>query len=125
MDDSLRLAPHLFQELVDKVADLRVLVVGSRVFAVRIDSDLLDWRKDYSALSYSVVDLPDRLEAALLAYLGRFGLVSGSFDLAIDRQGDAHWLELNPTGQWGWLEEETGLPMAAAFADLLVQGGKI
>ncbi|MFD8368234.1 ATP-grasp ribosomal peptide maturase [Streptomyces hygroscopicus] len=122
VDDAVAVAPHLFQARVDKIADLRVLIVGRRPFAVRIDSGLLDWRKDYSALSYRVVDLPDRLEKALLACLDHFGLPSGSFDLALDRDREPHWLELNPNGQWGWLEEETGLPMAAAFADLLAQG---
>ncbi|MEU4492648.1 ATP-grasp ribosomal peptide maturase [Streptomyces sp. NPDC023998] len=122
IDDSVCVAPHLFQARVDKVADVRVLVVSRHVFAVRIDSGLLDWRKDYSALSYAVVDLPDRVNKALLAYLDHFGLVSGSFDLALDQAGDYWWLELNPNGQWGWLEEETGLEMSAAFADLLKQG---
>ncbi|MCX5378092.1 ATP-grasp ribosomal peptide maturase [Streptomyces sp. NBC_00091] len=122
IDDSIRVVPHLFQAQVDKVADLRVLIVGEKVFAVRIDSGLLDWRKDYSALSYTVVDLPDPLKRTLLAYLGHFSLVSGSFDLALDTEGGYHWLELNPTGQWGWLEENTGLPMAAAFAELLTRG---
>ncbi|SEC01288.1 hypothetical protein SAMN04490356_2558 [Streptomyces melanosporofaciens] len=122
VDDTVAVAPHLFQARVDKVADLRVLIVGRQPFAVRIDSGLLDWRKDYSALSYRVVDLPDRLERALFACLEQFGLRSGSFDLALDRDGEPHWLELNPNGQRGWLEEETGLPMAAAFADLLARG---
>jgi ATP-grasp ribosomal peptide maturase len=122
IDDSVRVVPHLFQARVDKVADLRVLVVGRHTFAVRIDSELLDWRKDYSALAYTVVRLPGRVREALHAYLGRLKLVSGSFDLAVDRAGDYWWLELNPNGQWGWLETETGLPMSAAFADLLIQG---
>ncbi|MFF3937679.1 ATP-grasp ribosomal peptide maturase [Streptomyces phaeofaciens] len=122
LDETVRVAPHLFQARVDKVTDIRVLVVGRRVFAVRIDSGLLDWRKDYSALTYSVVALPDKLMKTLLAYLRHLGLVSGSFDLALDRDGDFHWLELNPNGQWGWLEEKTGLDMAAAFADLLTRG---
>ncbi|MFI6803768.1 ATP-grasp ribosomal peptide maturase [Streptomyces luteogriseus] len=122
IDESVRVTPHLFQAVVDKVADIRVLVVGRQVFAVRIESGMLDWRKDYSALSYSAVDLPDRVEKALLAYLDHFGLVSGSFDLAVDNAGDLWWLELNPNGQWGWLEEATGLAMSAAFADLLTQG---
>lgn len=122
IDESVRVTPHLFQARVDKVADVRVLVVGRRVFAVRIDSGLLDWRKDYSALSYTVVDLPARVGKALLTYLDHFGLVSGSFDLAVDRAGDYWWLELNPNGQWGWLEESTGLAMSAAFADLLTRG---
>lgn len=122
IDESVRVVPHLFQAVVDKVADLRVLVVGREVFAVRIESEMLDWRKDYSSLSYSVVDLPDGMEKALLAYLDYFGLVSGSFDLAVDGAGDLWWLELNPNGQWGWLEESTGLAMSAAFAELLTQG---
>ena len=124
IDDSVRAAPHLFQARVDKIADLRVVVVGQRVFAVRIDSDLLDWRRDYSALSYKVVDLPDRMQRALIEYLAHFGLCSGSFDLCLDRQDDLHWPELNSNGQWGWLEAETGLPVAAAFADLLERGEK-
>ncbi|MBK6013592.1 ATP-grasp ribosomal peptide maturase [Streptomyces sp. MBT53] len=122
IDDTLRAAPHLFQVRVEKVADLRVLVVGRRVFGVRIDSSLLDWRTDYDALSYAVVGLPDRLVKALHAVLDHFGLASGSFDIALDGDGAFHWLELNPNGQWGWLEEKTGLGMAAAFADLLIQG---
>ncbi|WP_030573456.1 ATP-grasp ribosomal peptide maturase [Streptomyces aureocirculatus] len=122
LDESVRAAPHLFQAVVDKAADLRVLVVGRKVFAVRIESKMLDWRKDYAALSYSMVDLPERTEKALLAYLDHFGLVSGSFDLAVDKASGLWWLELNPNGQWGWLQEPTGLPMAAAFAELLTQG---
>ncbi|MEU8621452.1 ATP-grasp ribosomal peptide maturase [Streptomyces sp. NPDC048623] len=119
IDESLKAAPHLFQAVVDKAADLRVLIVGRQVFAVRITSDLLDWRKDYSALSYDVVDLPGTVEKALLAYLEQYGLASGSFDLAEDQKGDLWWLELNPNGQWGWLEPQTGLQMSAAFAALL------
>ncbi|MFF9772877.1 ATP-grasp ribosomal peptide maturase [Streptomyces sp. NPDC013978] len=122
IDDSVRVTPHLFQARVDKVADLRVLIVGPRTFAVRINSELLDWRKDYSALTYTVERLPDRVDKALHAYLDRLELVSGSFDLAVDRAGNYWWLELNPNGQWGWLETETSLPMSAAFADLLMQG---
>ncbi|WP_261801953.1 ATP-grasp ribosomal peptide maturase [Streptomyces sp. ISID311] len=122
IDDGVCVTPHLFQARVNKVADVRVLVVGREVFSVRIYSGLLDWRQDYSALSYAVTDLPARMNKALLAYLDHFGVVSGSFDLAVDQEGDYWWLELNPNGQWGWLEGETGLDMSAAFADLLTQG---
>ncbi|WP_326612429.1 ATP-grasp ribosomal peptide maturase [Streptomyces scopuliridis] len=124
IDDSVRITPHLFQARVDKVADVRVLIVGRHTFAVRIDSELLDWRKDYSVLMYTVEHLPESVDKALHAYLDHLELVSGSFDLAVDRAGVYWWLELNPNGQWGWLEKETGLPMSAAFADLLVQGDR-
>lgn len=122
IDERVTMVPHLFQAVVNKSADLRVLVIGREVFAVRIESGMLDWRMDYTALSYRVVDLPCRVEKALQAYLEHYGLVSGSFDFAVDKAGDLWWLELNPNGQWGWLEESTGLPMSAAFAEQLSQG---
>ncbi|NEA41461.1 ATP-grasp ribosomal peptide maturase [Streptomyces sp. SID11385] len=122
IDDSLRSAPHLFQARVRKAADVRVLVVGRRLFAVRIDSGLLDWRRDYSALTYTTIDLPPALAAALRAFLECCGLESGSFDLTLDAEGRYQFLELNPNGQWGWLEGATGLPLSAAFADFLTRG---
>ena len=122
IDDGVRVTPHMFQRRVDKVADLRVLVVGGQTFGVRIDSGLLDWRRDYDALTYTVEQLSPGTNRALQSYLEHLGLVSGSFDLAVDRAGDLWWLELNPNGQWGWLETETGLPMSAAFSDLLTRG---
>lgn len=122
LDASVSVVPHLFQARIDKVADLRVTVVGDRVHAVRIDSDLLDWRTDYAALKYSAVTLPHCLEKTLFACLEHFGLSFGCFDLCLDQDGNYYWIELNPNGQWGWLEDEAGIPLTASFADLLEQG---
>jgi ATP-grasp ribosomal peptide maturase len=124
IDDSIAGTAHLFQTRVDKVADVRVTVVGESVFAVRIDGDLLDWRADYQRLTYRVVQPPVRLVRAVHAYLRHFGLVFGAFDFALDRNGTWVWLECNPNGQWAWLEEPTGLPMTEAFADLLERGAR-
>lgn len=124
LDPSVIVTPHLFQARIAKIADVRVTVVGETVFAVRIDSDLLDWRADYDALSYSIIDLPGQLEKQLRAYLERCGLIFGCFDLAIDAGGDYVWIELNPNGQWGWLEDEAGVPLTAAFADILERGAQ-
>lgn len=125
IDDRVMATAHLFQAEVHKVADVRVTVIGpDREFCVRIDSNggLLDWRKDYAALSYSVIDPPDGVSEALHAYLDRFGLVFGCFDFALDEENRWHWLECNPNGQWAWMVEPTGLPMIEAFADVLENG---
>ncbi|MBG0853819.1 ATP-grasp ribosomal peptide maturase [Streptomyces spinoverrucosus] len=119
IDEAVSGTAHLFQQLVEKTADVRVTVIGDQVFAVRIDSDLLDWRTDYSRLRYSIATPPPGVAEALHAYLSHFGLVFGAFDFAVDRQGRWWFLECNPSGQWYWLEPETGLPMLAAMADLL------
>jgi hypothetical protein len=114
IDDAVSGTAHLFQQRVDKVADARVTVIGDHVFTVRIDSDLLDWRTDYDRVTCTPMEPPPDLTAALYRYLSFFGLVFGCFDFAIDREGQWWFLECNPSGQWAWLEPETGLPMVAA-----------
>ncbi|MGH3926686.1 MAG: hypothetical protein ACRDTT_28130 [Pseudonocardiaceae bacterium] len=101
IDETVTGTAHMFQTLVDKAADLRVTVVGNQVFGVRIDADprLIDWRYDYDRLSYATVATPPSLAVACQIFL-----------------------ECNANGQWAWLQEHTGLPMVAAFADLL-EGG--
>jgi Glutathione synthase/Ribosomal protein S6 modification enzyme (glutaminyl transferase) len=74
--------PTFLQHYIDKVADLRVTVVGDGVFAVEIDPSIdpeaaVDFRSaDVFDLSHRLVLLPAKLEAACVA-LTR-GLVSPS-----------------------------------------------
>ncbi|MEU6611519.1 ATP-grasp ribosomal peptide maturase [Streptomyces shenzhenensis] len=119
IDDRVAGTAHLFQQLVPKTGDVRVTVIGSRVFCVRIDCDLLDWRTDYSRLTYTPVEPPPGIEQALHRYLNRFGLVFGAFDFCIGEDGRWWFLECNPSGQWYWLEPETDLPMCSTLVDLL------
>ncbi|MEU1258438.1 ATP-grasp ribosomal peptide maturase [Streptomyces chartreusis] len=119
IDERISGTAHLFQRRVDKIADARVTVIGDQVFTVRIESGLLDWRTDYDQLTYTPVQPPPGLTSSLYRYLREFGLVFGAFDFAIDRDGRWWFLECNPSGQWAWLEPETGLPMVSAMADLL------
>ena len=116
LDESVSATAHLFQARVDKAADVRVTVVGDKVFCVRIESPLTDWRENYNLIeSYSVVEPPDGLSELLARYLERFGLAYGCFDFGIDAlDGIWWWYECNPTGEWGWIEAETGLPIARA-----------
>ncbi|MET9428215.1 ATP-grasp ribosomal peptide maturase [Streptomyces sp. NPDC003036] len=113
---------HLFQALVDKVADVRVTVIGDQVFTVRIDCGLLDWRTDYSTHTYTPLAPPPDVERALHAYLRHFGLVFGAFDFTLSADGTWTFIECNPSGQWAWMEPPTGLPMTSALADLLERG---
>lgn len=122
IDDSVAGTMHLFQARVDKVADVRVTVIGSRAFAVRIHSGLLDWRTDYRTHTYTPVETPPDVERALFAYLRHFGLVFGAFDFTLSTGGEWTFIECNPSGQWAWMEPPTGLPMTAALADLLERG---
>jgi glutathione synthase/RimK-type ligase-like ATP-grasp enzyme len=119
IDESVSGTAHLFQREVHKTADLRVTVIGKRIFTVRIISGLLDWRTDYDALTYQVTELDQTTETAIRHYMTQAGLVFGAFDFAEDHDGRPWFLECNPSGQFLWFEQPTGLPLAAAMADLL------
>jgi glutathione synthase/RimK-type ligase-like ATP-grasp enzyme len=53
--------------------------------------------------------------------MDRLGLVYGAIDMRLTPEGEYVFLEINPTGQWLFIEAATGQPIAAAFADLLIQ----
>lgn len=114
---------HLFQAWIDKAYEVRVTVVGERVFAVGIEAATAaarqDWRSDLDALSYRVVEVPRSAHQAIGRYMRAFGLNYAAFDFVVDRAEGWWFLEANPGGQFGWLQAATGLPISKAVADLL------
>jgi hypothetical protein len=122
--DGVRLCPHLVQEWVDKSFDVRLVTVGERCFGVAIHASTeqarVDWRSAYGDITYSVCDVPPPVRKSVLRFLREFGLRFGAFDFAVDDAGRWWWLECNASGRWGWLVDETGLPIADAIAEELL-----
>lgn len=123
----LRLCPMTFQERVEKALELRVTVVGRKVFAASIDSQASaraahDWRRDGLGLvgAWESYELPREAEAALLRLMDAFGLNYGAADFILTPDGRHVFLEVNPSGEFFWLEHSPGLPISAALADLLL-----
>lgn len=116
---------HLFQQWQEKPrGEVRVVAVGDQLFAVAIhagsDAAYIDWRADYDALTYDVIDVPDRVRAGIFRYLQLAGLASSVFDFVIGPDGWTAY-EANGAGTWGWLAEDCQLPIAVAFADTLTK----
>ncbi|CRK60673.1 Glutathione synthase/Ribosomal protein S6 modification enzyme (glutaminyl transferase) [Alloactinosynnema sp. L-07] len=124
--DAVAVTAHLFQAWVPKDHEVRVTMVGGTAFAVAIDatSDAarVDWRSDYDALVYTPTKVPEPVLDGISRYLGTLGLSYGAFDFIVKPNGEWVFLECNPAGQWLWLERLTELPIAAAFADVLIGG---
>jgi ATP-grasp ribosomal peptide maturase len=122
----VELTAHQFQQWTSKREEARVIVIGSHVYGVAIRADSaaarVDWRAHYDSLSYAHIALPDDVERGVRAVMDQLNLVYGAFDFVITPQGRWTFLEVNPGGQFGWLEDETGLPLTATLADLLAQG---
>jgi hypothetical protein len=82
----------------------------------------IDWREDYSSLSYRVTTVPRPVEAAVTEFMRYFGLAFGAFDFVVTPSGEWRFLECNPNGQWAWLERYADVPISQAIADLLRRG---
>lgn len=129
--DGLRHSPMVFQEHVDKAHELRVAVVatagGGRCFAgaidaTRSDAGRVDWRKSApTQVGWRPGTLPDDVATKLLELVRALDLVYGAVDLIVTPDGRHVFLEINPAGEWGMLERDAGLPIAAALADALLE----
>ena len=123
--DSIRISPCIFQEALVPKVDYRVTVVGETVMAARVESEdnsqvPLDWRTKKDGLRFVPCRLPMAIESLCRLYLKASGLLFGAIDL-VEHQGNFVFLEINPNGEWGWLQKPTGLPIAEALCDLMVR----
>jgi glutathione synthase/RimK-type ligase-like ATP-grasp enzyme len=122
----LRYSPVMFQAKVPKKFELRITVVGQNVLAAEIHSQStkrtqLDWRHyDSGHTPYRAHRLPDEVRRACLALVARLGLRFGAIDMIVTPDDRYVFLEINPSGQWMWIEDETGLPISDALCETLL-----
>lgn len=126
--DGLRFAPMVFQEQIVKRLELRVTVIGSRMFAAAIDSQAVagaetDWRERGVTLlrSWTPYTLPSEVELALHRYMDRIGMQYSAIDLIVEPDGRHVFLEANPAGECFWLEYNAPhFPLSTALTDVLL-----
>lgn len=120
----IRTAPTTFQEYVEAEADLRIVWLPGEVWAVRIDSQSgagwLDSRLD-NRVDFSRYELPPATVTALGSLMARLGLAFGVIDMRIGRDGEIYFLEVNPQGQFAYLEFKTELPIFESLASCLAR----
>ncbi|MCI0732249.1 MAG: hypothetical protein L0Y38_00310 [Methylococcaceae bacterium] len=131
--DGLRYCPAAFQELVPKVLELRVTVVGDRLFTASIDSQKsdksrIDWRRDGMGLidDWEPYALPPEVEEKLRKLMHFFELNYGAADFIVTPDGCHVFLEVNPVGEFFWLElKNPKFPISRAIANRLVAGRSV
>jgi len=113
--------PTLLQRRITKDIDVRVTVVDSECMAVALHSQdssvsAVDCRRDNMRdMRYSRLRLPTELEQSVIDYTKSYGLTFSAIDLVRDREGVYWFLEINPAGQWAWLEQVADVPISDAL----------
>ncbi|MBL9037372.1 MAG: MvdC family ATP-grasp ribosomal peptide maturase [Archangium sp.] len=125
--ERIRVAPQIFQPLIEKARELRVHVVGEQIFVAAIDArDRIDWRVSRAGrqTTWTTASLPRDEVTRVRAMLKALGLVSGAFDFIETPEGQLVLLEVNPAGEWGWLERDLGFNISGAITDALTEEEK-
>lgn len=129
--DSVRRTPSIFQEYIDKLYELRITVVGNKIFPVKIysqddKSTSVDWRSRPKLNDFSVdmeqCKLPGEINVKIFSLMKMLGLRYGCIDMIVTPSGKYIFLEINPSGQWYFIQLNTGAKIANAIADMLIMG---
>lgn len=125
--ETIRWIPQIFQPLLRRRREFRVIVVDGDFYvgALRLQNEsLIDWRAagEQDGLSWEAAELSEALRHKILRMMKELGLVFGAFDfLEVEPDQEPYFLEVNPAGEWGWLERDLGLPIAERIARALIQ----
>jgi len=121
----VRVAPIMGQEYVQKELELRITFVNGQIFPCAIYSQDCertkhDWRRyDFKNVRHEPCKITGDLKKKITELMALFGLSYGAIDMIITPKGEYVFLEVNPSGQWGWIEYLTGLPISQAIASTL------
>jgi glutathione synthase/RimK-type ligase-like ATP-grasp enzyme len=124
---SIKYSPVMIQREIEKYRELRITIIGKTVFSCEIETKdtpfehvRTDWRTiEPEKLPHKMVSIPESLSLSLQSMLKHYGLNYGAFDIIQEPDGEYYFLELNPNGQYLWIELITGAPLTAAMVDLI------
>lgn len=115
--------PIIFQEEIIKKYELRVTVVNNMVFSAKVDSQSndntkTDWRKE--RIKFIEYNLPDEIQEKCKVLVNKLNLKFGAIDI-IKTESSYIFLEINPNGQWVWIENDTGLKISDEIIEYLTK----
>lgn len=120
---SLLKAPTIFQQMVTDCRELRLTVVGQEIWAAEFKppDGMIDGRLALD-VDYQSHVLPEVIRTAIFELMRRLGLVFGTIDMKLTNEGEYVFLELNPQGQFLYIEMLADLPISRSMASLLAEG---
>ncbi|HEY5125313.1 MAG TPA: hypothetical protein VIK14_16400 [Ignavibacteria bacterium] len=120
------LYPTYLQSKIEKKTDIRVTVVGNKTFPAAIlsqeyEETKTDWRKGTKVeLKHEIIKLPEDIENKCILITKKLDLKFGAIDLILNENGEYIFLEINPNGQWAWIEKRLGYRISEEIINLLI-----
>lgn len=118
----LSVCPTLFQEFVEKDYDVRITVVDSEVTAVKMVAKENDGtqrcdirRNNMVDVTHSQIELPAHISSGIGALVKRYSLRFAAIDMIVSVAGEWLFLEINPNGQWAWIDQVADTNIVTSF----------
>ncbi|MEP2030201.1 MAG: MvdC/MvdD family ATP grasp protein [Paracoccaceae bacterium] len=122
--DQVKYAPVIFQEYIKADIDLRITMIGEDIFPAAVYSGETEYKVDFRMTFHDArVEahvLPDEIVTKLRKLMKKLGLIYGAIDMRLTPHGEYVFLEINPSGQWLFIEDRTGQKMTDAFVSRLM-----
>lgn len=122
--DHLPNCPSIFQERIEAYREFRVYVFGEELYAVEFDLTASRYPADVridQRLPRRVGTLPVGLQEVLLKYVHSLGLLYGAMDIRMTSKEEFYFMELNPTGQFLYLDYLFSGGLSKKMAELLMR----
>lgn len=120
--DDLPRCPTLFQQAIRKASDVRITVVDDDIHPVELIAKENDGkqrcdirRNNMLDVSYRSITLPPDISAMVRRLVSDYGLRFAAIDMAVTEDGQWVFFEVNPNGQWAWLDLCGGASIYQSF----------
>lgn len=115
--------PWFVQERIEGEEEVTVVYVDGKTFAANAHRDSFGGEDSRKSLMENPVpwprcELSPEDERAIKGFMDETGYRFGRFDF-IRKNGELWFLELNPNGQWAWLDEKNERGLVSLVADAI------
>lgn len=122
IEEDISLTPLYVQEYIGKKFEVRITIIGNYIFPVKISPyNKIDWRIDQQNNKYSICEIPNEIRNKCFYLLKKMNLKFGAFDFVVNNSGEYIFLEVNPNGQWLWLEKYLNLNISECIMKYLLE----
>lgn len=123
--NQISMFPNFIQNNIEKFCDIRCTIIGNDIFSAEILSQnetgsKIDWRRSKNILEHKKHKLPIDIELKCLELTKKLKLNYSAIDLVLDKNGKYIFLEINPNGQWAWIENMLKYPISKKIVDILI-----
>lgn len=124
INEDIKSAPTIFQEGLNNknVAEYRVSIFGDSLVAMKylnVSED--DWHnEDITGIHLEPIEIPKQVEDKIRLFMDKSNLLIGTIDLLYS-QHDWYFLEVNPAGDWRWIEAVTDYSFAPLVVNMFLK----